>query len=68
MNNTEQDAKLEAIEGTVNEIREALVGTLEKKGFISRLRSVEVIISRQMWGLGIVISAVVGVTVKSFLG
>jgi len=66
--NAEQDERLDSISRDVSEIKDALLGTYEKKGFISRLRGLEMIINKQMWGLGIVFTAIVGVITKGILG
>ena len=52
----------------VNEIRDALLGTFEKKGIISRVRDVERVIKFQ-WGAFVFIATTVGgILIKTLIG
>jgi hypothetical protein len=68
MNNEEQDKVLEAILNKVSKIDDALLGTYDKKGFITRLRNVERVM-KYLGGVVITTTTIVTtVLIKNLMG
>lgn len=68
MNNDEQDKCLESMQSDVQEIKDALLGTFEKKGFISRVRGLERIVKYQWGGFIFIVTTVTGTFIKGLMG
>jgi len=68
VNDQERDDKLERILAKVEEIDDALLGTYVKKGFISRVRSLEKVVKYGGTGLVFVLTTVSTVLIRGWMG